>query len=257
MPKTSTLLTAEERKGFGEWLDATRKSLKLSRRGLLENLGRSRAGSTAEINGYLTGHVIPTAATLESLATVLELPLRSLLMRAGLLTPLLTEMADLLCSARAICAEDGVEFSSCTSPVTSERAVRRLSGARYMHADVPSWDRFASPFVMPWQGVVAAYIAIVAFPLRGEERTGNTYLWDADSDVTVRHRGRLPRELTLAADLLDDSAMEPDARRAAAGECVRQWVRREFGEFALAVERASYENSLSLPHLFAAERGAE
>lgn len=247
MPRTSTLLTREEREQFGRWIEEKREAEGLSRRELLDNLGDNR--STAEISSYLRGKV-PTPATLEKLAASLRLPLRGVLLRAGVLRPLLREMADLTASALFVCERDSLEFSDCVVPRKSRKMPRGLCVASYMRAVIPSWDAHGMPFVMPWQGAVAAYLAVVGFPLRGEQRTGNTYMWSADAEIVVRQRGRLPRELAVAEAILADHTMEPDARRAAAGECVRQWARRQYSEFARAIERASYENGPRLPTLW-------
>jgi hypothetical protein len=139
-------------------------------------------------------------------------------------------------------------------PVT-RRLKRMVHDQRYMFARVPTDG--GNRFHVPWVTVSGAYLAIAAFPRRGEVRKVETLLYAVAGNVPGK-LGRAAGELTQAARDLASSGVPVDVRRARAGELVRSWIRQQCGDFARAIERATYgptKNEPIVPPLLGAEKG--
>lgn len=229
-----------------------------SKLGVLKALGRGPQASTEHLNRYISGAVLPTPRVLRKLAKALGISERRALLVAGYLQEVVREISTLIALAKAQCAEHrpALSFKECVSPVTRERRYMRQSD-QFMYAQVGERED-APRFFVPWTAVSAAYLAVAGFPKRGEERRVESFLVDvAGAEQYSAHgrRGRNARELSLAKSVLVIDTMGPDDRRACAAELVRSWIKRECGEFALALERVTYHQrvDVGVPSLFGTE----
>src|SRR5579863_528249 len=82
MPRPSKLHDAAQSKLFGEWLSARISANGIRKKHLATDLGH---GSSALLNKYLRGLVVPTPNAIRIIANAIEIPWTTALIRAGYL----------------------------------------------------------------------------------------------------------------------------------------------------------------------------
>ncbi len=262
MPLANSFLSEQEKCDFGMWLTKQLSACNISKKSLSKAL-RESAESTAELNRYLKGQVLPLPKTVRTLAKYLNIPASTALLRAGYLTELIDELPSLLAIGKAYCDEDGLDFEQCIKPDAMQRY---LSIDRYLGGcqSSKSSDQESPPigillpvtsdekirplgrFVIPWPTVSATYLAVEGFPLRSETRRAEaSFFLSISRPDTIKRPGRPPIQLTLAKKILGAKNISKEVKRAAAGEFVRSWIMGECKDFAKTVVLGIYGHSTS------------
>ena len=251
MRNTGSFLDDDGRAEFGAWLDALRLTKGWTKREFLTMIGRDSLGTSArDANRYFEGRVAPTEETARKLAAAFRVDERLMLLRAGLLGSLLTDLPQLVQAAHEHCEAHGASFEACMVP--GRRVARGRDG--FMRFSLKG-----GTFSVPLSVLSAAFIAVAAFPLRGEKRKRTSVdpeemLSAVATDFLVQGPpAAKPHELKRAAEILSDRQLPTEHRLAAAAEFVRAWFRAECGDFARACE-AEYYTTSTLQSPFSANR---
>lgn len=244
---------ASEEPPFGAWLQGVLRARGITKNALLQRLGRGPGTSTEHLNRYIEKGMTPTVQTVERIAAALEISPSLALLKAGYLHALLPKIAMRMRNAAAFCAEHHADFAAC---MNAEEYVSREAGVadpRFFRCTLGGYGMFS----IPYAALEAVYIAIVAFPLRGERYKPRLMFGDVETalqdpvtnDGVERAAGKLPAELSAAMQVLRNRKIAVEHRRAAAAELVRSWVLSAGGTFAAALRDDCYEPTAPLQPL--------
>lgn len=164
-----------------------------------------------------------------AIARALGLPKLALLFKAGYLASLLSALPELVRLGKDHCEREGLSFVS--PPVAGSVVPRGTERPGFLAYRT----RTEYDLLVPFEVSDALYVAITAFPRRGdwfnaEEDNYEIELWQRieealeEADFAYAKSDRLPFPLDLASRILVDGRIPAKIRKAAAGELTQFWA---------------------------------
>jgi hypothetical protein len=230
-----------ERREFAAWLKWRQDQLKLSQ----TEMGKRLGGNPKQWRAYISHRVFPRSDGCLAIAKALEVPKPGLLFKAGYLSSLVGALPVLVRLGEEHCERDGFPFESAIGGSLVQRGIEPSGFLSY-----PINDKNYE-LLVPFQISDALYVAIAAFPRRGDwfnddDDNYENDLWlrieNALDQVNYSYARsyELPFPLDLASQVLADGRIPSNIKKAVAGELTQFWANRVSLYASVSIRRHVY-----------------